>query len=95
MSILDKKFLLNNYILERYEPKVSQHFFFNAKTKRTWCCPDYIGQVVSALDGKLSIEEIISILVKNNPNTDFDAVKEMFLPVFEFLVKEDFLEECC
>ena len=94
MNVLAKRPILQDFVLKRYEPQLGLYFFFNAKNKQTWSCPNYIGEVVSALEGDLSVLNIINILAENNTELETQEIKKLFVPIFEFLFKEEFLANC-
>lgn len=90
MSVLNRYPILQDYILRRYESQLDLFFFFNAKKKKTWSCPSYIGEVLVALDGKLSVQDVIKVLADNNPELKLRDIENTFVPIFDFLYSEEF-----
>ena len=85
------KLKLAKYTLKKYEPKLGLYFFYNAKNKSFWNCDYPTGSVISALDGTISTDEVIRILASNNSDFSKAEFEEVFMEIFNFLLKEEFL----
>lgn len=67
--------------------------FYNA---RNGACinTDYTsGTIVAALNGTLSVKEVLDILLENNKDVSSETLKEKLVNIFETLLKEEFLDE--
>lgn len=84
---------LANYVLKKYEPNLSSYFFYNAKTQDMWKIDSSTGEIISALDGTISIDEIINIILENNPNLSKPETIRVFTGIFEYLFKEEYIVE--
>lgn len=90
--MLNKKLKLSPSVLKRFEPSVG-YCFYNARNK-TCINTDYTsGTIVAALDGTLSVKEVLEILLENNKDVSSETLKEKLVNIFETLLKEEFLDE--
>ena len=79
------------WVIKRNEEPLERSYFYNAKIQRVWSTELSTGIVVSALDGSLTVNEIIDILSENNPNIDKTELKNSFVKLFNQLEKEEFV----
>lgn len=83
---------LHAYVLKRYEPELNTYYFYNVKDKSFWKTDFGTGSIISALDGSLSMDEIVKILSDNNPDLNKDDLRKSLTETFNFLQKEGFLD---
>lgn len=91
-SMLNKKLKLSQSVLKRFEPMVG-YCFYNARNKACINTDYTSGTIVSALDGKLSVKEVLDILIENNKDVSSETLTEKLVNIFENLLKEGFLDE--
>ena len=51
------------------------------------------GTIIAALDGTLSVKEVLEILLENNKDVSSETLTEKLVNIFESLLKEEFLDE--
>ena len=86
--MLNKKLKLSPSVLKRFEPSVG-YCFYNARNKACINTDYTSGTIVAALDGTLSVKE----LLENNKDVSSETLKEKLVNIFETLLKEEFLDE--
>ena len=90
--MLNKKLKLSPSVLKRFEPSVG-YCFDNARNKACINTDYTSGTIVAALDGTLSVKEVLEILLENNKDVSSETLKEKLVNIFETLLKEEFLDE--
>ena len=90
--MLNKKLKLSPSVLKRFEPSVGC-CFYNARNKACINTDYTSGTIVAALDGTLSVKEVLEILLENNKDVSSETLKEKLVNIFETLLKEEFLDE--
>ena len=90
-AINSSKFKLAPWVVKRHEDALGRSYFYNAKTKMNWSSELSTGIVVSALDGSLTVEEIVDILAENNPEISANDFRETFVKIFNKLKDEEFI----
>ena len=86
--MLNKKLKLSPSVLKRFEPSVG-YCFYNARNKACINTDYTSGTIVAALDGTLSVKEVLEI----NKDVSSETLKEKLVNIFETLLKEEFLDE--
>lgn len=81
-------------ITKRYESKLDRYFFYNNLNGKCWDTDSTIGAVVAALDGSLTLDEIIDTISSNTVEVPRGELKIQFNKIFDFLEKEGFIYEC-
>lgn len=90
--MLECKLKLAPYVIKKYEENLERFCFYNAKDKTFWDGDLALGLTVSALDGTISVKEVLDILSKNN-DINQEELKNSLLDVFNLLLLEGFLVE--
>ena len=90
--MLNKKLKLSPSVLKRFEPSVG-YCFYNARNNACINTDYTSGTIVAALDGTLSVKEVLEILLENNKDVSSETLKEKLVNIFETLLKEEFLDE--
>lgn len=85
------KYKISPTVLKRFEPELNTYYFYNAQKQIYWHCDYAMGEIISCLDGELSIEEIISIIVQNNPDIPQESIENKIKETFDFLYKEGYI----
>ena len=86
--MLNKKLKLSPSVLKRFEPQVGYCFY------KACINTDYTsGTIIAALDGTLSVKEVLEILLENNKEVSPETLTEKLVNIFENLLKEEFLDE--
>ena len=83
--MLNKKLKLSPSVLKRFEPQVG-YCFYNARNYTS-------GTIIAALDGTLSVKEVLEILLENNKDVSSETLTEKLVNIFENLLKYEFLDE--
>ena len=91
--MLDSKLKLSPCVIKKFEEKIEKFCFYNAKDKTFWNTDLALGSIISALDGSLTVKDVLEIVLSNNKNLDKNVLSESLLDVFEYLLKEGFLVE--
>ena len=86
--MLNKKLKLSPSVLKRFEPQVG-YCFYNACINTDYTS----GTIIAALDGTLSVKEVLEILLENNKDVSSETLTEKLVNIFESLLKEEFLDE--
>ena len=87
----DVKLTLAPWVLKRFEPQLGSYYFFNAKSKKMWTGDHTIGSIISVLDGTLTCNQVLDILIANNRSISKDELQKFLFAIFEMLIKEDYL----
>ena len=90
--MLNKKLKLSPSVLKRFEPQVG-YCFYNARNKACINTEYTSGTIIAALDGTLSVKEVLEILLENNKDVSSETLTEKLVNIFENLLKEEFLDE--
>lgn len=78
-------------VLKRYEPELDTYYFYNAQKQIFWHCDYSMGEIISCLDGNISLEEIIDVIVENNPELLEESIKSKIKETFDFLYDEGYI----
>ena len=87
--MLNKKLKLSPSVLKRFEPQVG-YCFYNARNKACINTDYTSGTIIAALDGTLSVKEVLEILLEDGSS---ETLTEKLVNIFESLLKEEFLDE--
>lgn len=90
--MLNKKLKLSPSVLKRFEPQVG-YCIYNARNKACINTDYTSGTIIAALDGTLSVKEVLEILLENNKDVSSETLTEKLVNIFESLLKEEFLDE--
>ena len=89
--MLQRRFKLASSVIKKSEEKLKKFCFYNAKNKTFWNADLSLGSVISALDGTLTVAEVLDIILSNNSEIDRDTLKETILEAFKVLYEGEFL----
>lgn len=89
--MLSAKLKLSPFVIRKPEEKLGKVCFYNAKNKTFWNADLSLGSVISALDGTLTVEEVLDIVLSNNKAVNSDELKASILDAFETLYGGEFL----
>ena len=91
--MLNRKLKLAPYVIKKKEENLQKICFYNAKDK-TFSNLDYpTGIMITALDGSLTVDEVLEVIVSNNRKIEAETFKASLVELFNLLYKEGFLVE--
>ena len=91
--MLNKKLILAPHTLKHYEATLNTYFFCNARNGTFWKTDKITGEIIATLDGTSTIEGIVNMLHKNNPDIPATELHKHFYKTLEFLLKEGYICE--
>lgn len=89
--MLALKLKLSPNVIRKSEEKLEKFCFYNAKNKTFWNSDLSLGHVIAALDGTLTVCEVLDIVTSNNKNVDSKLLKDSLLEAFKVLYEGEFL----